>query len=187
MGAVVRHPLARQVSNFFFLAQKGCRRNAEKCEERLIPTIADLSAMTDLEKIEVFHDWILHIYQAFPPGSTEQYRFGAAGHGNEVYDTFSSTQTSWLVDPVDGVTIVVKDIFKLETLSHDLSRLAEHIPCLHNKNNNNIGQSASLEMDHSNKTPTYPDYMLFAKNKHTRRIINEVFADDFKNFDYQPL
>merc|ERR1711865_689112 len=147
--------------------------------------MGDLESMSDEEKLDVFHKWIIEVYNKFPPSSTEQYRFGAAGHGNEVYDTFSSTQTSWLVDPVDGVTIVVKDIFKLETLSHDLSRLAEHIPCLHNKNNNNNGQSASLEMDHSNKTPTYPDYMLFASNIQTRRIINEVFADDFKNFDYQ--
>jgi len=170
--AVVRHPLARQVSNFFFLAQKGCRGNADKCEERLIPTIDDLGSMTDQEKIDVFHEWILNIYHSFPPGSTEHYRFGAAGHGNEVYDTFSSTQTSWLVDPMDGVTIGVKDIFKLETLSNDMSRLAKNIPCLKNNNNG----PASLEMDHSNKTPTYPDYMLFAKNKETRRIINEVFA-----------
>jgi len=173
--AVVRHPLARQVSNFFFLASNGCSKNADKCEERLIPKI-DLSSMTDEEKMDVFHEWILNVYNTFPPGSTDHYRFGAAGHGNEVYDTFSSTQTSWLVDP-DG-TIVVKEIFHLETLSNDMSKLAENIPCLKN---------GPLEMDHSNKTPNYPDYMLFARNKKTRRIINEVFADDFKNFAYKPL
>jgi len=173
--AVVRHPLARQVSNFFFLASNGCSKNADKCEERLIPKI-DLGSMTDEEKMDVFHEWILNVYNSFPPGCTDHYRFGAAGHGNEVYDTFSSTQTSWLVDP-DG-TIVVKEIFHLETLSNDMSKLAENIPCLKN---------GPLEMDHSNKTPNYPDYMLFARNKETRRIINEVFADDFKNFAYKPL
>jgi len=173
--AVVRHPLARQVSNFFFLASNGCSKNADKCEERLIPKI-DLGSMTDEEKMDVFHEWILNVYETFPPGSTDHFRFGAAGHGNEVYDTFSSTQTSWLVDP-DGV-IVVKEIFHLETLSNDMSKLAENIPCLKN---------GPIEMDHSNKTPNYPDYMLFAKNKQTRSIINEVFADDFKNFAYKPL
>jgi len=42
-------------------------------------------------------------------------------------------------------------------------------------------------MDRENKTPKYPNYMLFAKNEQTRRIINEVFADDFKNFGYKTL
>ena len=93
-----------------------------------------------------------------------------------MYDTFSSTQTSWLVDP-EG-EMVVKEIFHLEDLSKDITKLAEHIPCL---------KSGPLEMDHSNKTPNYPNYMLFAKNEQTRSIINEVFADDFKNLEYSPL
>ena len=173
--AVVRHPLARQVSNFFFLASTGCQKNGSKCKERHIPTL-DIGAMSDEDKIDAFHKWILHVYRSFPPGSPDHYRFGAAGHGNEVYDTFSSTQTSWLVDP-DG-EIVVKEIFHLEDLSTDISKLAENIPCLN---------SGSLEMDHSNKTPNYPDYMLFAKNEQTRSIINEIFADDFKNFGYTLL
>ena len=173
--AVVRHPLARQVSNFFFLAASSCQENADKCEERLIPTL-DLDSMSDEEKMDAFHEWILDVYKTFPPNTASHYRFGAAGHGNEVYDTFSSTQTSWLVDP-EG-EMVVKEIFHLEDLSKDITKLAEHIPCL---------KSGPLEMDHSNKTPNYPNYMLFAKNEQTRSIINEVFADDFKNLEYSPL
>jgi hypothetical protein len=172
--AVVRHPLARQVSNFFFLASS-CQKNADKCEERLIPTL-NLGSMSDEEKMDAFHEWILKVYKTYPPDTANHYRFGAAGHGNEVYNTFSSTQTSWLVDP-DG-KMVVKEIFHLEDLSNDISKLAENIPCL---------KSGPLEMDHSNKTPNYPDYMLFAKNKQTRSIINEVFAEDFKILGYKPV
>jgi hypothetical protein len=172
--AVVRHPLARQVSNFFFLASS-CQKNADKCEERLIPTL-NLGSMSDEEKMDAFHEWILKVYKTYPPDTANHYRFGAAGHGNEVYNTFSSTQTSWLVDP-DG-KMVVKEIFHLEDLSNDISKLAENIPCL---------KSGQLEMDHSNKTPNYPDYMLFAKNKQTRSIINEVFAEDFKILGYKPV
>ncbi|OEU09275.1 hypothetical protein FRACYDRAFT_248612 [Fragilariopsis cylindrus CCMP1102] len=154
---------------------KGITENADKCEERLIPTL-DLDSMSDEEKMDAFHEWILDVYKTFPPNTASHYRFGAAGHGNEVYDTFSSTQTSWLVDP-EG-EMVVKEIFYLEDLSKDITKLAEHIPCL---------KSGPLEMDHSNKTPNYPNYMLFAKNEQTRSIINEVFADDFKNLEYSPL
>ena len=173
--AVVRHPLARQVSNFFFLASTGCQQNGSKCKERLIPTL-DISSMSDKDKMDAFHKWILNVYRSFPPDSADHYRFGAAGHGNEVYDTFSSTQTSWLVDP--NGEMVVKEIFHLEDLSTDISKLAENIPCLNR---------GPLEMDHSNKTPNYPEYMLFAKNEQTRSIINEIFADDFKNFGYKPI
>jgi len=173
--AVVRHPLARQVSNFFFLASNGCVDNAVKCEERLIPKI-DLESMSDGEKLDVFHKWIIEVYNKFPPSSTDHYRFGAAGHGNEVYDTFSSTQTSWLVDPRGD--IVVQEIFHLEDLSKDISKLADNIPCLKN---------GSLDMEKHNKTPKYPNYMLFAKRERTRTIINEVFAEDFKNLGYEPL
>ncbi len=39
-----------------------------------------------------------------------------------------------------------------------------------------------------NTTLKYPNYMLFAKNEQTKMIImNEVFADDFKNFGYDAL
>eukprot|EP00536_Pseudo-nitzschia_multiseries_P009753 jgi/Psemu1/288658/fgenesh1_pg.282_\ len=172
---VVRHPLARQVSNFFFLASMGCEKRNSKCEERLIPTL-DLDSMSDEEKIEAFHEWIVKLYNAFPPGSPEHYRFGAAGHGNEVYDTFGATQTSWNVD-ANG-DMVVKHFFKLEELSKDISELADNIPCLKN---------GPLNMAKENKTSKYPNFMLFAKDEQTKNIINEVFADDFRNFGYKPL
>lgn len=172
---VVRHPLARQVSNFFFLASMGCDKENNKCEERLIPDI-DLKSMTDEEKIEAFHVWIQKLYKKFPPGHPEHYRFGAAGHGNEIYPTFQATQTSWNVDPEGNV--VVKDFYKLEELSKDISKLADKIPCLKN---------GPLDMAKENKTSKYPHYTLFAKNEETKKIINEVFAEDFKNFGYDPV
>mmetsp|Transcript_1023 Transcript_1023/g.2367 ORF Transcript_1023/g.2367 Transcript_1023/m.2367 type:complete len:956 (-) Transcript_1023:134-3001(-) len=172
---VVRHPLARQVSNFFFLVSMGCEKLNNKCEERFIPTL-DLNSMSDEEKIEAFHKWILKLYKAFPPGSPEHYRFGAAGHGNEVYHTFGASQTSWNVD-ANG-NMVVKDFYKLEELSKDITSLADKIPCLKN---------GPLDMAKENKTSKYPHFMLFAKDEQTKKIIKEVFADDFKNFGYDPL
>ena len=173
--SVVRHPLARQVSNFFFLAEKGCDSQNNKCQERLIPDL-DLPSMSDEQKIEAFHQWIQKLYAKFPPGHPEHYRFGAAGHGNEIYDTFGASQTSWMVDS-DG-EMVVKDIYKLEEISNDISKMAEKIPCLKN---------GPLDMAKKNKTSKYPDYTLFAKDATTKKIINEVFADDFKLLGYDPL
>ena len=172
---VVRHPLARQVSNFFFLASMGCERENNKCGERLIPDI-DLESMSDEEKIEAFHVWIKKLYKKFPPGHPEHYRFGAAGHGNEIYPTFTATQTSWLVNAQGKM--VIQDIYKLEELSSDISKLADNIPCLKN---------GSLDMARENKTSKYPHYTLFAKNEETKKIINEVFAEDFKNLGYDAL
>ena len=194
---VVRHPLARQVSNFFFLAA-GCAQGqgqgqpntSNKCKERHIPTM-DLKSMSHEEKIEAFHEWILKVYKAFPPGSPEHYRIGAAGHGNEVYHTFGASQTSWLVDAYGNM--VVKDVFKLEQLSKDLSTLGENIPCLKNNEfgngvgNGNGSDGPPLQLTKENKTSKYPNYMLFAKNEQTKMIMNEVFADDFKNFGYDAL
>jgi len=172
---VVRHPLARQVSNFFFLVSNGCDKPHNKCEERMIPDV-DLEDMSDEAKIELFHEWLYKLYEKFPPGHPEHYRFGASGHGNEIYDTFGATQTSWLVDQKGKM--VVKDIYKLEELSKDISTLAKYIPCLKN---------GPLEMTKENKTSKYPHYTLFAEDEQTKKIINEVFAVDFKNLGYDPL
>jgi hypothetical protein len=172
---VVRHPLARQVSNFFFLASMGCKGEHNKCAERLIPDI-DLDSMSDEEKIEAFHVWIQKLYKKFPPGHPEHYRFGAAGHGNEIYSTFGASQTSWLVD-AEG-KMVIQDIFKLEELSQDISKLADNIPCLKN---------GPLDMAKENKTSKYPHYTLFAQDEVTKRIINEVFAEDFIHLGYDAL
>ena len=74
--------------------------------------------------------------------------------------------------------MVVKDIYKLEELSQDFSSLADNIPCL---------KRGPVEMAKKNKTSKYPDYKLFSKNEETNKIINEVFADDFKHFGYELL
>ena len=183
--AIVRHPLARQVSSFFYYFRgKDCKRFG-RWKKRRIPALC-LDEMSDEDKINAFHKWISRLHSLYPPDHPEHYLFGTNGHGNEVYKTFGSTQTSWLLDDHDdkhnsssssSSSIAVKDVFKLEELSGDVSKLSGNIPCL-----------GSLEkMYRKNTTPTYPDYMLFAENKRTNKIINEVFADDFTNFNYEPL
>ena len=75
----------------------------------------------------------------------------------------------------------MKEILHLENLSRNMTTLAESIPCL--KNDNDSG----VEMERMNITPNYTDYMLFAKNGTTRRIIKDVFAVDSINFGYKLL
>lgn len=53
---------------------------------------------------------------------------GSKGHGNEDYDTFNATQTSWMVDPKDTSKIAVQKIYKLEELSTNMDELMEAIP-----------------------------------------------------------
>merc|ERR1712157_301157 len=120
-------------------------------------------------------------------GSSNHYLFASLGHGNEQlieqYGThvFNSTQTSWLVDHTG--TIVVKNIIKLEELSKNMALLSNDIPCLKETEN----EANQNEMIHVNKAPPYPDYRLFANNENTRRIIEEVFAADFRNLGYSLL
>lgn len=177
--AVVRHPLARQVSTFFFVSSM-CSEEyyGDDCKDRFLPYGADLDRMTDKEKIEAFHTWIHKLYDAYPPGSPKNYLFGSRGHGNEDSDMFNSTQTSWMVDHSDN--IVVDRIFHLESLSQDMSELANAIPCLKDS------EDGVVEMQHANTGPSsYPHYMRFAENRRTRRIIREVFEVDFINFGYK--
>eukprot|EP00571_Detonula_confervacea_P014480 CAMPEP_0172307258 /NCGR_PEP_ID=MMETSP1058-20130122/8148_1 /TAXON_ID=83371 /ORGANISM="Detonula confervacea, Strain CCMP 353" /LENGTH=931 /DNA_ID=CAMNT_0013019371 /DNA_START=12 /DNA_END=2807 /DNA_ORIENTATION=+ len=175
--AVVRHPLARQVSNFFFLVST-CENNKNKCEgdrnDRLIPTNKISASSTEEEKIGAFHDWMWNLYQAYPPGSPEHYLFGSKGHGNEEYSTMNATQTSWLVDET-GQDIVVKTILKLEQLSNNgMKELSQAIPCL----------AKAHTMIAKNQTPKYPHYSKFANNDRTNKIMQEVFTLDYYNFGY---
>lgn len=176
--AVVRHPLARQVSNFFFLIDL-CRdmeteERRRRCTgERLLPLDVGPSN-TDEEKIEAFHQWMARLYDKYPPGSPDHYLMGSKGHGNEEYATMNATQTSWMVD-TSGREIVVKEVFKLENLSGDLSKLSEAIPCL---------RSAPASMWSKNETPKYPHYSRFASNERTNAIMREVFGVDYSNFGY---
>ncbi|KAL7551968.1 hypothetical protein ACHAWF_015178 [Thalassiosira exigua] len=170
---VVRHPLAKQVSNFFFLAEQ-CRRNTNSCKERLTPIEVDGVPVVSLpgkKKIEIFHDWIAALYKKYPPGSPGHYLFGNKGHGNEEYGTFSATQLSWIVD--EEGSIAVDLILKLEDLSGNPFLLSDYIPCL---------QGAKMEK--RNKTPKYPDFMRFAENERTKKIMHEVYAEDFETFGY---
>ena len=177
--AVVRHPLARQVSNFFFLLNQCKKRNFNNCEKRHILKKYDY-AQSDEEKIGAFHDWMWRASQAFPRGSPDQYLLGSLGHGNEEYQTFNSTQTSWLVD--QNGDIVVKNIFHLENIDDDMITLAEAIPCL--KDTADSGEE-KVELDHLNPTPPYPHYTLFAKNEATNKIMKEFFYVDYTNFGYE--
>ena len=82
--------------------------------------------------------------------------------------------------------MVVKDVFKMEELSKDLSTLGENIPCLKNTEFGSVNGPLQLTME--NTTLKYPNHMLFAKHRQTKMIImNEVFADDFKNSGYDAL
>lgn len=175
--AVVRHPLAKQVSNFFFIANSCEKRKRQDCEDRHIPT--GINSLSDKEKIEAFHKWIDKLYELYPPGSPDNYLFASKGHGNEDSASFNATQTGWLVDENDK--IVVKKIFLLEDLSKDVGMLADAIPCLKN------GLSNEVEMVSKNKSPSYPDFMLFAENERTKEIINTMYAVDFDNFGYATL
>mmetsp|Transcript_21980 Transcript_21980/g.47125 ORF Transcript_21980/g.47125 Transcript_21980/m.47125 type:complete len:227 (+) Transcript_21980:583-1263(+) len=172
----VRHPLARQVSNFFFLLNN-CLENKKRCEgdknDRMIPIKNISSSSSDKEKIDAFHEWMWNLYQAHPPGSPQHYLFGSKGHGNEEYHTMNATQTSWLVDET-GQEIVVKNIFKLENMNEEIARLSQEIPCL-------AKAGAAIE---KNKTPKYPHYSRFADNERTNRIMREVYALDYSNFGY---
>merc|ERR1711937_847996 len=70
--AVVRHPLARQVSNFFFLADMCEEDGSCSNSDILIPKKVNgkpISKLSDDEKIQAFHDWTLRLYEKYPPGS----------------------------------------------------------------------------------------------------------------------
>ena len=178
--AVVRHPLARQVSNFFFLMEM-CEEDPEMCEEenndRLIPYGKGVTthSSTDEEKIKAFHKWMKKLYEAYPPGSRDQYLFGSKGHGNEEYLTFNSTQTSWLVN--EQGDMVVERVIKLEDLSSDMTLLSEKIPCLKRSPHGNT-------MIKKNKTSKYPSYTRFGNNAYTNKIMKEIYGVDYKNFGY---
>jgi len=183
--AVVRHPLARQVSNYFFLAGR-CNqmmRQNPACEERKIQQRvrgSKMNELTDEEKIDAFHEWIQDLYKSFPPTSSDNYLFGSRGHGNEEMLSFNSTQTSWVVDENDKIS--VDKIFHLESLDENMHKLIKAIPCLQNSQKE---KENKVVMEHTNETPKYPDYKLFAKNKRTNQIMKEVFAVDYKNFGYE--
>eukprot|EP00522_Entomoneis_paludosa_P018840 CAMPEP_0172441844 /NCGR_PEP_ID=MMETSP1065-20121228/2353_1 /TAXON_ID=265537 /ORGANISM="Amphiprora paludosa, Strain CCMP125" /LENGTH=865 /DNA_ID=CAMNT_0013191429 /DNA_START=29 /DNA_END=2623 /DNA_ORIENTATION=- len=195
---VVRHPLARQVSNFFFLASI-CDSMPELCNDRLIPKYArgdDMYELSDKEKIEAFHEWVWDLYNEYPPGSKEQYFFGSRTQGNEENKHFNATQTSWLVDHNDE--IAVKEIFQLEHIDDAMKEIAESIPCLKGEADKADGTSAArrvadekknseedVHLIHKNTTPKYPDWKKFGENKKTKKIMEEVYAADFRNFGYK--
>jgi len=173
--AIVRHPFAKQVSNFFFLLNQ-CEQSPKRCEsgrnERLIPyDKISTASSSDEEKVQAFHEWIAKLYEAYPPGSPQHYLFGNKGHGNEEYSTFNSTQTSWMVDE-SGEKIVVKEIFHLENLAFD--KLSDAIPCL----------SSSSKLTTKNQTPQYPPLSSFRGNERTDQIMREVYHVDYQNFGY---
>ena len=177
---VVRHPLQRQVSNYFLIASK-CE-DMGVCTERLIhPSVTGnkMKLLTGEEQVNAFHEWVLKLYSRYPPGSDFDYRFGSLGHGNEGMISFNSTQTSWIVDENDKIT--VNKIYHLENLDDELNEIILSIPCLIS---NQRQQDAIKMMQNPN---THPNFKLFDKNKKTNQIINEVYAVDFQNFGYKLL
>ena len=170
--AIVRHPLARQASNFFFLLHQQEIGKGNIATERLIPSDGRVTSdSSDEVKIAAFHDWIERLYAAYPPHSEKHYLFGSHGHGNQFHSSFNATQSSWLVDE-SGQQLVVDEFFKLEELS--LSKLSKSMPCL----------SGVVEMKHSNPTPSYPHFTKLQANPKTNRIMMEVYGVDYVNFGY---
>jgi hypothetical protein len=187
--AVVRHPLARVVSNFFFLvgrcrdARKDASGFVEKCKDRSVPW-HDLSSKSVEEQVEAFHGYFHRLYERYPPGSPRHYLFGSLGHGNEVFETFNATQTSWLVDA--SGEIAVDHIFHLESLSTDLDALARDLPCLYDDESEEPEDVRKLlDMVHENPSEGYPDYRLFGRNERTNTILREVYGVDYENFGYE--
>lgn len=186
---VVRHPLARQVSNFFFSAAS-CQKSTNCVIRCIQPRFRGnkMNSFTNKEKIAAFHEWISLLYEKYPPGSPDQYHFGSLGHGNDEMLSFNHTQTSWLVNKNDR--FVMDDIFRLEELSSNMTKLVKMIPCLGHQsksnqyNANHMSRMLKAEMIHANESPKYPNYRLFSKNVATNHIMKELYAVDYINFGY---
>ena len=179
--AFVRHPLARVVSNYWFLVDQ-CREAPRKsCTMRRIPHGLDVSTMTDDEMVANFHAYFHQLYDIYPPGDPHHYLFGSLGHGNEKFSTLNATQTSWLVD--EAGNIAVKHIYKLEEMTENMAKLAKNLPCL--GKSDSPGDEKLIEMARENVTPKYPHYSLFGKDARTNQIMREVFGPDYTNFGYQ--
>jgi hypothetical protein len=74
---------------------------------------ADVSTMTDAQKIEAFHHHVQSLYEKYPPGSEDHYLFGSLGL-NEMFDAFNATQSCWSVlfvsivgDVSDSVAVLI--------------------------------------------------------------------------------
>ena len=205
--AIVRHPLARAVSNFFFLIDQCSKKRSKICEERAISTHYNGVVINDLAddelKINLFHSWVEKAYKLFPPGSHNHHLFGSHAHNNDVYSTFNATMTSWMVN-ADG-EIAVDEVYRLEEMaSGGMDKLSTKIPCLKNAATASERFLAEQEQEESteehphlpaqqqhvqlatkNTSPPYPDYERFAANRRTKEIFLEVYAADFHNFGYK--
>ena len=199
--AIVRHPLARAVSNFFFLIGQCTEKRSKICKERAIDTHYNGTNINHLDddelKIKLFHSWVEKAYKLFPPWSRNHHLFGSHAHNNDVYSSFNATMSSWMVN-ADG-EIVVDEVYRLEEMaSGGMDKLSTKIPCLKNAataerflaeqqhGEENIDrQKQRVQLPTKNRSVPYPDYKRFAGNSRTKEIFLEVFAADFHNFGYK--
>ena len=185
--ALVRHPLARVVSNYWFLVNQCKTKSRSACTERNVPVGLNATALSEDEKIASFHAYFHKLYEQYPPGSDDHYLFGSKGHGNEKFPTLNATQTSWMVD-ADGA-FAVGHVYQLERLGTHLETLGRDLPCLledgdNDKTNPGHARRKLVAMAKKNVTPKYPNYKLFGRNERTNRILREVFSVDYENFGY---
>merc|ERR1711871_89473 len=134
--ALVRNPWSRQLSMFIFLlsgAKQTCdrRKRANKfCKQlatRLLPDGFSKWGKDDHRVAEEFRQWLQRLYEAYPPGSSEEYLFGSLPHGNEVTAHFNASQVSWLVS--DKGELLVDDVVRLEDLTREWPRISAKL-CL---------------------------------------------------------
>lgn len=200
--AIVRHPLARAISNFFFLIGQCTEKRSKICEERAIDTHYNGTNINHLDddelKIKLFHSWVEKAYKLFPPGSHNHHLFGSHAHNNDVYSTFNATMSSWMVN-ADG-EIAVDEVYRLEEMaSGGMDKLSTKIPCLKNaataerflaeqqqgEENMDLQKKQRVQLPTKNRSFPYPDYKRFAGNSRPKEIFLEVYASDFRNFGYK--
>lgn len=156
--AVVRHPLDRVISEYFF---RRCRWRSGELNPHLFNL--DLS----------FDDWVMATYA----GETYRTRsfFERTGiefveHSmvNDVYLWFLP-QVGWLCGE-DG-ELLIHDVLRFETLAADWSRFSAK-------------QGLSGELVHANAAARDPGIASSIAPR-THDVINEYFADDFERFGYE--
>lgn len=168
---LVRHPWARQVSNFFFLIGMCRNRYNSNCERRFIPKYGGWMQDPELA-VPAFHKWIRALHKAYPVGAKDEYFFGSLPHGNEMFPWFNSTQVSWFIDGTGKW--MIDHVYKLEEIKTGYAKLQEELPCLRGSE---LGHEKSLE---------YPSNKLFFHDTEIQEIMDMHFANDMRVLGYEP-
>eukprot|EP01062_Namystynia_karyoxenos_P067270 TRINITY_DN6116_c0_g4_i1.p1 TRINITY_DN6116_c0_g4~~TRINITY_DN6116_c0_g4_i1.p1 ORF type:complete len:354 (+),score=75.06 TRINITY_DN6116_c0_g4_i1:84-1064(+) len=122
--AIVRNPWDKQISRFFFRAEKYCTGSAmdrKGCEAHRFHR-----DKTELGPQE-FQHWVHFMYESYPPGSPQSVLWTAAQRFklNFGSDYRGAAQWYWITDPRGR--ILVDDVYKLEQMEQNWPRLQSHI------------------------------------------------------------